>query len=127
MLIEAKPDTKFGIIRAMTSRDNNLLNIRWLCDIAGVSRSGYYHWLSAEKTRDSRCTNHQQIAAVIDEWIDYYNNERGQWDLARLSPNEYYSYLLSGVYPLPVTPPKGAELTSRTDANLVSKDHSKCP
>lgn len=51
MLIQSKPSTKYEIIQAMTLRDNNLLNIQWLCDIAGVSRSGYYYWLKAEKTR----------------------------------------------------------------------------
>jgi transposase InsO family protein len=35
----------------MTLRDNNVLNIKWLCDIAGVSRCGYYKWLSAENKR----------------------------------------------------------------------------
>ena len=34
-----------------------------------------------------------------DNWIDYYNNDRYQWDLAKLSPNEYYHYLLTGSYP----------------------------
>ena len=36
----------------------------------------------------------------IDDWIDYYNNDRYQWDLAKLSPNEYYDYLATGVYPI---------------------------
>ena len=53
----------------------------------------------------STCRTHAQIAAVIDYGIDYYNNERYQWDLARLSPNEYYEYLQSGIYPLPIKPP----------------------
>ncbi len=35
----------------------------------------------------------------IDDWIDYYNNDRYQWDLAKLSPNEYYTYLTSSSYP----------------------------
>ena len=315
MLIRARPDAKFEIIRNMTSRDNNMLNIRWLCDIAGVSRSGYYRWLTAEVSRNSRdkadehdfqmileaynyrgyekgarsiymrllhqnppvvmnikkirrlmnkyglkcpirranpyrrmakamqtgyvapnllnrefrehgarsvlltdityiprqgggfsylsmiidaytkqilshvtsdslvvdfvletvnqllernkislntktlihsdqgshytshsfinlikdselrqsmsrrancwdnapqeclfghmkdeidisgCTNHQQIVAVIDDWVDYYNNDRGQWDLARLSPNEYYDYITTDIYPLPIKLP----------------------
>lgn len=35
------PSAKYEIIREMTQRDNNLLNIRQLCESAGVSRSGY--------------------------------------------------------------------------------------
>jgi len=48
----------------------------------------------------SQCETHKQIAAVIDDWIDYYNNERYQWDLAKLSPHEYYTYITTDVYPL---------------------------
>ena len=33
------------------TRDGNLMNIKWLCEIAGVSRSGCYRWMDAEKTR----------------------------------------------------------------------------
>ena len=39
------------------------------------------------------------VQRSIDDWMDYYNNDRYQWDLAKLSPNEYYRYLTTGVYP----------------------------
>lgn len=39
------------------------------------------------------------VKKSIDDWIDYYNNDRYQWDLAKLSPNEYYQYLTTGEYP----------------------------
>lgn len=51
MILTASPSAKYEVIREMTSRDNNLLNIQWLCEIAGVSRSGYYYWLNARKAR----------------------------------------------------------------------------
>lgn len=54
MAVETAPDVKFAIIREVTSHDNNLLNISLLCKIAGVSRSGYYRWLSAEELRLQR-------------------------------------------------------------------------
>lgn len=41
-----------------------------------------------------------EVKAKIDDWIDYYNNDRYQWDLLKLSPKEYYSYVTTGVYPL---------------------------
>jgi len=53
----------------------------------------------------SRCKTHQDVRAIIDDWMDYYNNDRYQWDLTRLSPNEYDSYSRTGVYPLAVMPP----------------------
>ena len=45
---------KYAVIREMTQRDNNLLNIAWLCAAAGVSRSGYYHYLETEDLRRQR-------------------------------------------------------------------------
>ena len=44
----------------------------------------------------------EKVKAKIDDWIDYYNNDRYQWELLKLSPTEYYKYLKTGVYPLPV-------------------------
>ena len=37
---------------------------------------------------------------IIDDYMDYYNTERYQCNLAKLSPNEYYEYLTTGIYPL---------------------------
>jgi transposase InsO family protein len=53
----------------------------------------------------SGCQTHAQVSALIDDWVDYYNNDRYQWDLARLSTNEYCEYIRSGQYPLPTVPP----------------------
>ncbi len=41
----------------------------------------------------------EDVKNAIDDWMDYYNNDRYQWDLAKLSPNEYYEYITTGVYP----------------------------
>lgn len=41
----------------------------------------------------------EDVRRSIDDWIDYYNNDRYQWDLAKLSPNQYYSYLSTGIFP----------------------------
>jgi len=43
-----------------------------------------------------------ELKAIIDDWMDYYNNDRYQWQLAKLSPNEYYQYCLTGKYPLAI-------------------------
>ena len=46
------------------------------------------------------CASFGDAKAIIDDYMDYYNNDRGQWQLAKLSPNEYYDYCLTGIYPL---------------------------
>jgi transposase InsO family protein len=55
----------------------------------------------------SRCTTFGEIHQVVSDWTDYYNNERHQWDLARLAPTEYYRYLVTGKYPLTIPKPNG--------------------
>ena len=48
------------------------------------------------------CGSFKEVVALVNDWIDYYNKDRGQWELLKLAPNEYYEYLQTGVYPLPV-------------------------
>ena len=48
------------------------------------------------------CKTYEEAAALIDDWMDYYNNDRGQWELRKLTPKEVYQYTQTGVYPLPV-------------------------
>jgi transposase InsO family protein len=48
----------------------------------------------------SQCTKFSEVKRVVDDWLDYYNNERYQWQLAKLSPNEYYQYITTGIYQL---------------------------
>ena len=54
------------------------------------------------------CTEYAQVKAIIDDYMDYYNSERYQWELAKLSPNEYYQFCLTGEYPLDVPNPPAA-------------------
>lgn len=42
-------------------------------------------------------TCYADVKADIDDWMDYYNNDRYQWQLAKLSPNEFYHYKKTGV------------------------------
>lgn len=51
------------------------------------------------------CKTYAQLQALIEDWTDYYNNDRYQWGLALLAPNEYEHYLTTGVYPLKRSPP----------------------
>lgn len=48
----------------------------------------------------SECSKYREVKEIIDDWMYYYNNERYQWQLAKLSPNEYYKYITTGDYPL---------------------------
>lgn len=52
------------------------------------------------KNQLKMCGSFDEVKVIIDDWMDYYNNDRYQWRLAKLSPNEYYDYITTGIYPL---------------------------
>ncbi len=52
----------------------------------------------------TQCKTFYQVQDLIENWIDYYNKDRYQWQLAKLSPDEYYQYITTGIYPLPGKP-----------------------
>ena len=64
--------------------------------------SFFGHMKDHIKARVKSCSTYDEVKLVVDDYIDYYNNDGYQWDLLKLSPVEYYQYLTTGVYPLPV-------------------------
>ena len=40
------------------------------------------------------CTNFEDLQLVIDNYINYYNNYRYQWNLKKLTPVKYRNQLL---------------------------------
>ena len=45
------------------------------------------------------CKTFEDVKNMIEEYIDYYNNERPQWELAKLTPSEYYEFIKTCIYP----------------------------
>ncbi|WP_317424960.1 IS3 family transposase [uncultured Acidaminococcus sp.] len=70
----------------------------------------------------------EEVKAIIDDYMDYYNNERYQWELAKLSPNEFYQYVTTGVYPLDVpnspTVPEIKKKASELGADIPVKTNN---
>lgn len=82
-------------------RDNNLrqsMSRRANCWDNAPQESFFGHM--KDELNPASCKTYQQLLALIDDWADYYNNDRYQWQLALLAPNEYAAYLATGVYPL---------------------------
>jgi transposase InsO family protein len=61
----------------------------------------------------ANCKTFEMVLARIDDWIDYYNTDRYQWDLYKLSPKEFHEFILSGIYPLPVYDPSFAPVPAQ--------------
>lgn len=70
----------------------------------------------------SACTKYREVKAIIDDWMDYYNRERYQWQLAKLSPDEYYGYITTGIYPL-----RGIVNENKNENMFPTTNLKKCP
>jgi hypothetical protein len=54
MGIKATPEVKYALIHEAIHQVSSELNVSELCQIAGVSRSGYYAWIKAAPLRVER-------------------------------------------------------------------------
>ena len=61
----------------MNERENNLLNISWLCETAGVSRSGYYRWLNTVDTRNEKEERDKKYFELILEAYKFRGYDKG--------------------------------------------------
>lgn len=77
MGIQAKASLKFKLIKEVIERDSNLLNISWLCETAGVSRSGYYRWLNAADTRNIKDDQDRRDFEMILEAYKFRGYDKG--------------------------------------------------
>lgn len=72
------------------------------------------------------CVTFDEAKAIVDDYINYYNNRRYQWELAKLSPNEFYQFYITGKYPLDVpnkpVPPKPPKNPSELGDGTESRD-----
>lgn len=58
-------------------KNDNLLNVAAMCEIAGVSRSGYYHYLSTEDQRMEREEQDRQDFLLILKAYQYRGYHKG--------------------------------------------------
>ncbi len=93
----------------MTKRDNNLLNITWLCKTAGVSRSGYYNWLNLSDTRAVKDTLDKKDFDLILEAYNFRGYDKGSRGI--------YMRLLN----------QGVRMNRKKIQRLMNKYGLKCP
>lgn len=80
-----------GLRQSMSRRGN--------CWDNAPQESFFGHMKTELAGKKNKWTNFQDVVDDIDDWIDYYNNDRGQWGLGKLTPNEFYNYITTGKYP----------------------------
>lgn len=72
------------------------------------------------------CAEFLDVKVIVDDYMDYYNNRRYQWELAKLAPNEFYQFYTTGIYPLDVPnkplPPAPSKSVSELGAGMKARD-----
>lgn len=64
--------------------------------------SFFGHMKDSIGARVKQSQTFEEVKMLVDDYIDYYNTERYQWKLAKLSPDEYYKFFMTGNYPIDV-------------------------
>ena len=85
-------DEKF--VQSMSRRGN--------CWDNAPQESFFGHMKDDIRDETANCPTFDAVLDRINDWMDYYNTDRYQWDLMKLSPTEYFRYLQTGIYPLPI-------------------------
>ena len=95
--------TSKAFIKAL--QDNNFvqsMSRKGNCWDNAPQESFFGHMKDEIKYEIAMMKTFKEVNAKIDDWIDYYNNDRCQWELVKLSPKEYYRYITTGIYPLKI-------------------------
>ena len=64
--------------------------------------SFYGHMKDHIKMKLAESREFIEVKEIVDDYMNYYNNYRYQWDLAKLAPAEFYKFFVTGVYPLDI-------------------------
>lgn len=99
-----------GLIRSMSRKGN--------CWDNAPQESFFGHMKDHIKDKIAESGTYTEAVAVIDDYMDYYNNDRYQWELAKLSPNEFYGFCTTGVYPLNIENPPAPPLPEKAPCEL---------
>lgn len=81
----------YGLRQSMSRRGN--------CWDNAPQESFFGHMKQELGIKSRKWNSVNDIRNAIDDWIDYYNNDRYKLSLNKLSPNEYYRYIKTGEYP----------------------------
>ena len=83
-----------GLRQSMSRRGN--------CWDNAPQESFFGHMKDELRTKKKSWKSFSDLQTAIDDWMDYYNNERYQEGLECLSPNEFYLYKTKGIYPVQI-------------------------
>ena len=80
-----------GLTQSMSRKGN--------CWDNAPQESFFGHMKDELHSRSKSWKTFEEVHTDIDDWMDYYNNDRYQMGLMKLSPNEFYELITTGIYP----------------------------
>ena len=80
-----------GLRQSMSRRGN--------CWDNAPQESFFGHMKDELNVKAKNWRSFKEVQEAIDDWMDYYNNDRYKECLGKLSPNEFYNYITTGEYP----------------------------
>ncbi len=108
-------------------KDNDLrqsMSRRGNCWDNAPQESFFGHMKDHISDRIAECTRFDQVKYYVDDYMDYYNNDRYVWELAYLSPNEYYKFVTTKRYPLNIPNPPKPPVIEKMPEELGKKKSS---
>jgi len=71
------------------------------------------------------CLEFYEVKDIVDRYMNYYNNQRYQWQLAKLSPSEFYKFYTTGIYPLDIPNKPAVPIASKPISELGAGKKSR--
>ena len=84
-------------------KDSNLrqsMSRRGNCWDNAPQESFFGHMKDEIGDKIKECKEYDEVKSVIDDWIDYYNNDRCVWKLNKLPPHEFYESIKNNPFPI---------------------------
>ncbi len=75
--VMASPSSKYELIYNTRQDEENRLTVKELCEMAGVSRSGYYNWCKQKTAREDREAQDKADFSLILEVYRYRGYDKG--------------------------------------------------
>lgn len=70
-------------------------------------------------------TDFYEVKVYVEDYMDYYNNDWYVWNRAYLSPNEYYDFVTTGIYPIDIPKPPEPPKTEKKPEDLGVKKETE--
>lgn len=94
---------------------------RGCCWDNAPQESFFGHMKDHIKSRLAECVAFAEVRHIVDDYMDYYNNRRFQWGLAKLAPKEFYKFVTTGEYPLDIPRKPSLPVIERRPEELGAK------